>query len=409
MRLAITETASQQVLIAIDSDKSVIFTRIELIGLTTYNTTAVLPPADGGVGVSAVINKSDVPGAPTFSTLNVYAKVGSGVEFLFATAGVNIDFSGSDDRKIVITVYLEVSDSENVTFEYSGGDNAYAIALEQGFQGSAQDWLDSLIGPRGPQGIQGPKGVKGDQGIQGERGPQGIQGLKGDKGDKGDKGNKGDTGSRGPIGPEGPQGERGPQGPKGEIGPIGPKGDKGDKGDQGIQGVEGPRGAPGVMENLDSSHIVSALGYLPLDPQDLTWSKLSGKPSTFTPSAHTHAWGEVTGKPTTFAPSTHSHAWSTITSKPSTFTPSTHTHSINDVTGLRAELDSVPELTKANVGLGNVDNVKQASKVEHDQLVADFSTHRAESMPHQFIDGAKTYKWGFRTLNGQPQFIYEEV
>lgn len=35
--------------------------------------------------------------------------------------------------------------------------------------------------------------------------------------------------------------------------------------------------------------------------------------------------------------------------------------------------------------------------------------HLADSMPHKFTDGAKTYRWGFRTFNGEPQFIYEEV
>jgi len=39
----------------------------------------------------------------------------------------------------------------------------------------------------------------------------------------------------------------------------------------------------------------------------------------------------------------------------------------------------------------------------------ELMSHKADSMPHQFIDGATTYRWGFRTLNGQPQFIYEEV
>lgn len=38
-----------------------------------------------------------------------------------------------------------------------------------------------------------------------------------------------------------------------------------------------------------------------------------------------------------------------------------------------------------------------------------FDEHLAESMPHQFVDGAKTYRWGFRTKNGMAQFIYEEV
>ena len=38
-----------------------------------------------------------------------------------------------------------------------------------------------------------------------------------------------------------------------------------------------------------------------------------------------------------------------------------------------------------------------------------FDEHLAESMPHQFVDRAKTYRWGFRTKNGVAQFIYEEV
>lgn len=86
----------------------------------------------------------------------------------------------------------------------------------------------------------------------------------------------------------------------------------------------------------------------------IDWGNVTGKPSTFAPSAHTHSWFDVTGKPTTFTPSTHSHSisevtglqtaldgkastshshsWSEITSKPSTFTPSAHTHSVSDLT-----------------------------------------------------------------------------
>ena len=42
-------------------------------------------------------------------------------------------------------------------------------------------------------------------------------------------------------------------------------------------------------------------------------------------------------------------------------------------------------------------------------LKEEVTQHLAESMPHRFVDGEKTYRWGFRTLNGEPQFIYEEV
>jgi hypothetical protein len=44
------------------------------------------------------------------------------------------------------------------------------------------------------------------------------------------------------------------------------------------------------------------------------WDDITGKPSTFAPSAHTHAWADVTGKPSTFAPAAHNHAASEITS-----------------------------------------------------------------------------------------------
>ena len=44
----------------------------------------------------------------------------------------------------------------------------------------------------------------------------------------------------------------------------------------------------------------------------VSWEAVTGKPTTFTPSEHTHeaqavAWEAVTGKPTTFTPSEHTH------------------------------------------------------------------------------------------------------
>lgn len=117
------------------------------------------------------------------------------------------------------------------------------------------------------------------------------------------------------------------------------------------------------------------------------WSDVSGKPSTFPPSAHSHSWDDVTGKPVEFPPSAHSHSWADVTgkpaviaagadqaaaraaigagtsslaigttastakagnyaptwaqvtSKPTTFAPAAHAHAIVDVTGLQGELD----------------------------------------------------------------------
>lgn len=70
------------------------------------------------------------------------------------------------------------------------------------------------------------------------------------------------------------------------------------------------------------------------------WSAITGKPSAFPPSSHTHLWADLTDKPTTFAPSSHNHAWADVTGKPTTFTPSTHSHAISDVTGLQAAIDA---------------------------------------------------------------------
>jgi predicted phage tail protein len=61
-----------------------------------------------------------------------------------------------------------------------------------------------------------------------------------------------------------------------------------------------------------------------------TWSEVTSKPTTFSPSAHTHAWGDIiSGVPDT---ATRWPTWTEVTSKPTTFAPSAHTHSAADIT-----------------------------------------------------------------------------
>lgn len=50
------------------------------------------------------------------------------------------------------------------------GKSAYQIAVENGYTGTEQEWLDSLEGEEGPQGPQGEKGDKGDKGDPGAGG-----------------------------------------------------------------------------------------------------------------------------------------------------------------------------------------------------------------------------------------------
>ena len=65
------------------------------------------------------------------------------------------------------------------------GKSAYEIAVDNGFVGTEQEWLESLVGPQGPQGEQGEQGPQGEKGDKGDTGEQGPQGEKGDKGDPG--------------------------------------------------------------------------------------------------------------------------------------------------------------------------------------------------------------------------------
>jgi hypothetical protein len=39
------------------------------------------------------------------------------------------------------------------------GDSAYQVAQKNGFEGTEQEWLDSLVGPPGPQGPEGATGA----------------------------------------------------------------------------------------------------------------------------------------------------------------------------------------------------------------------------------------------------------
>ena len=69
------------------------------------------------------------------------------------------------------------------------GLSAYEIAASNGFVGTEQDWLDSLVGPAGADGAPGTDGADGAPGTNGIDGADGATGP------------KGDTGATGPAGP----------------------------------------------------------------------------------------------------------------------------------------------------------------------------------------------------------------
>ena len=51
------------------------------------------------------------------------------------------------------------------------GKSAYEIAVEHGFEGSEEEWLESL---KGEKGDKGDKGDRGEQGLPGKDGADGF-------------------------------------------------------------------------------------------------------------------------------------------------------------------------------------------------------------------------------------------
>ena len=78
------------------------------------------------------------------------------------------------------------------------GLSAYEVWLNEGNNGTEEDFLASLkgkdgaTGPQGKDGEQGPQGIQGPKGDTGEPGPQGVQGIQGPKGEDGYTPKKGD-------------------------------------------------------------------------------------------------------------------------------------------------------------------------------------------------------------------------
>ncbi|MFS8177790.1 hypothetical protein RM023_10415 [Limosilactobacillus reuteri] len=163
------------------------------------------------------------------------------------------------------------------------GKSAYDLAVEAGFEGSVDEWLQSLHGANGKDGRDGANGHDGAKGQDGQNGKSayeiaianGFKGteeewlnsLKGRDGSNGASGRNGADGKNGVDGLsayelakkngfqgteqewlgslKGEQGHDGIQGPKGDAGERGPQGFPGKDGSDGKDGAQGPAGANG--------------------------------------------------------------------------------------------------------------------------------------------------------------------
>ncbi|CEI81308.1 Collagen triple helix repeat (20 copies) [Oceanobacillus oncorhynchi] len=57
------------------------------------------------------------------------------------------------------------------------GKSAYEIAVDNGFEGTEEEWLASLKGPKGDQGEPGQDGAPGSDGSPGSDGEDGTDGV----------------------------------------------------------------------------------------------------------------------------------------------------------------------------------------------------------------------------------------
>lgn len=175
-------------------------------------------PADRTVAGKSLAN--NITSAELHSALSTYPIIQLNVDPTNSTSiqGENnqLGFLVKYDGKVYSMRLFICRTSSNGVFRwFEIGKSAFQSALDAGFQGSEEEWVESLKGVS-PRVTASPTedGCKitctDAEGVS-------FGYLK--NGEKGDKGDKGDTG------------ERGPQGEKGDTGAQGPKGEKGDKGD----------------------------------------------------------------------------------------------------------------------------------------------------------------------------------
>lgn len=134
--------------------------------------------------------------------------------------------------------------------------------------------------------------------------------------------------------------------------------------------------------------------YLPAQAGTIiTSATIGGQSVNYANSAGGVAWGNVSGKPSTYTPSVHTHTKSQITDFPSSMPAS-------DVSAW-AKAATKPSYTKAEVGLGNVDNTADKDKS------VKFSTSAGSATNTQYLNNDSQYmRFHWNGQSGQPTWLW---
>ena len=312
-----------------------------------------LPGIDGIDGANGV---DGIDGLSAFEVAIINGFVGTESEWLVSLVGADgiqgpQGLPGTDGQDGI----QGIAGSDGV--DGIDGDSAYEIAVSNGFVGTEAEWLDSLVGI---QGLQGLAGIDGTDGIQGVAGNDGADGLSAYEVAVADGFVGTDTEWLASlVGPEGLPGIDGQDGSQGIQGVAGSDGIDGDSayaialtngfvgteaewltsliGDQGVPGNDGADGSQGLQGNPGVDGIDGLSAYAIAVLEGFVGDETAWLASLVGPQGETGLQGDTGPAGTT--------SWSGITDKPSTFTPSTHTHSVSDVTGLQTALDGKAEST----------------------------------------------------------------
>lgn len=160
-------------------------------------------------------------GEPGFETDTFRGKIGNGV-----AAWVDLPYYLNEDQ-IADLIAAAIEDAELVGVPGPAGPSAYDVAVENGFVGDEEEWLESL------QGADGVNGTNGTNGVNGVDGQDGVDGAEGQSAyevavEQGFVGNEaawlasliGPPGEDGVDGTNGEDGAEGPPGPSSEVYPI---------------------------------------------------------------------------------------------------------------------------------------------------------------------------------------------